>query len=150
MTAGLVIVGFPKCTTQRLCWKLFWKITTCRCKLTYFYPLSSSSLQRAFNFILLFCSGIFLESLGNCCLLSCSADLPSSSTSDAPRINHGAKISKSAHHSSGFAHSTLSYWVWWYSLGRLALHDEISKDFVTCSWSFFQGILATKKCIVML
>lgn len=77
----------------------------------YFSPLFSSLLQRAFPFILSFCSGISLESLGNCCLLSCSAGLSSSPTSDAARINQGAKISKLAHHSSGFAHTTLSYWV---------------------------------------
>lgn len=93
--------------------------------------------KELFTFILSFCSGISLESLGNCYLLSCSADLLSSPTSDAARINQGAKISKFAHHSSEFAHSMLSYWVWWYSLGRVALHDEISKDFVTCSWRFF-------------
>lgn len=61
--------------------------------------------------ILLFCSGISLESFGNCCLLSYYADLLSSPTSDVARINQGAKISKFAHQSSEFAHSTLSYWV---------------------------------------
>lgn len=137
MTAEFVIVGSSKYTTQRLCWNLSWKISSCACKQTCFNFLPSSLLQRVLNIILSFCSGISLESFGNCCLLSYSADLLSSPTSGAARINQGAKVSKFAHHSSGFAHSTLSYWVWWYSLERLAVYDEISQDFVTCSWIFF-------------
>lgn len=137
MTAEFVIVGSSKYTTQRLCWNLSWKISSCGCKQTCFNFLPSSLLQRVLNIILSFCSGISLESFGNCCLLSYSADLLSSPTSGAARINQGAKVSKFAHHSSGFAHSTLSYWVWWYSLERFAVYDEISQDFVTCSWIFF-------------